>query len=99
MGDDVSIEFCKECLQAKDCEVVVKVYMPADISSRKNAPIAKGELKNILSELLLQDENLKILRQFYTKKEIIDIITRIIDKAPKIINKRTDIIERLKKIA
>ena len=96
LGDDIAIEFCKDILGSKECEEAVRVYMSADTSSKKYAPIVKEELKNILIKLLFQDENLKILSQFFTKKDIIDIITRIIDKSPKIINIRTDIIERFK---
>ena len=85
LGDDIAIEFCKEFFRPKECEEAFRVYMSADTSSKKYAPIVKEELKNILIKLLFQNENLKMISQFFTKKEIIDITTRIIDKALKII--------------
>ena len=82
-GDDVAIDFCEVYVGSKDCKEVVQVYM-SEGTNPKKAPIRNEDSKNLeLIEVLLQEENLKILSQFYTKNEIIE-------KARKILNMRTD---------
>ena len=81
-GDDVAIEVCRELLQTNDCEVVVKVYM-LPWTSPSRAPIRREEGTNKLTQILFQEENLKILTQFYTKREIMDLAIRVINKVIK----------------
>ena len=49
-------------------------------TNRSRAPFRKEEGENKLIQILFQEENLKILRQFYTKREIMDLAIRVINK-------------------
>ena len=47
-GDDVAIEFCKEFIQSRDCEEIVKVYIPQAINRRvRNDPGSSNKIEEI----------------------------------------------------
>ena len=45
-GDDIAIEFCKEFIQSRDCEEIVKVYIPQAINRRiRNDPGSSNKIE------------------------------------------------------
>ena len=76
LGNDIAIEVCKEFVNSKDCDLVVVVYIPLNQPQELNDNSNRDDFdlfKEIgLEELLMKEENLEILSQFYTKKEILD---------------------------
>ena len=88
-GDDVAIDVCKELVQSKDCEIMVKVYITGD-----KIPIPSIDIqiyKQILEYLEKYDitdemrDLIIVILSFYdsliknmNKEEIIDFIKRII---------------------
>ena len=76
LGNDIAIEVCKEFVNSKDCELVVVVYIPLNQPLGMNDKSNKDDFDLFeeigLEELLMKDENLQILSQFYTKNEILD---------------------------
>ena len=64
IGDDIAIAVCKEFLQSNDCETVVTTYM-----EEGTIPVTKsGEIG--LIDILCQKENLEVINQSYTIKEM-----------------------------
>ena len=76
LGNDIAIEVCKEFVNSKDCDLVVVVYIPIKQPEELNDNSNRDDFDFFeeigLEELLMKDENLEILSQFYTKNEILD---------------------------
>ena len=73
-GDDIAIAICKEFVQSNDCETVVTTYM-----EEETIPVTKsGEIG--LIDILCQEENLEVINQSYTIKEMKAKVTGILKK-------------------
>ena len=89
LGDDMAIDVCKEFVKSNDCEVVIRTYMIIAYSrqfdfeeeAKEKQKEPEPEPKKIgLYELIHQDENLNVLKKFYTEKEIKTSIFKILKK-------------------
>ena len=76
LGEDIAIAVCKEFVQSNDCETVVTDYM--EEGTRRVTRAIVSEMG--LIELLCQEENLKVINQTYTVKEMKTKVIGILKK-------------------
>ena len=66
IGDDIAIAVCKEFLQSNDCEKLVIIYL-----EEETRPVTRADGGEMgLIELLCLEENLEVINQSYTIKEM-----------------------------
>ena len=111
LGSDIAIAFCKEfVLQTNDCKEVVTIYMEGmkggEILSKSGENEGNEENKGQsastieigLIDLLCQEENLKVINQSYTIKEMKAKIIGILKKQLSSFESNEEIKENIKNI-
>ena len=105
LGSDIAIAFCKEfVLQTNDCKEVVTIYMEGmgggEILSidEGNEGERASTIEMGLIDLLCQEENLKVINQSYTIKEMKAKVIGILKKQLKSFESYAEIKENIKNI-
>ena len=97
LGSDIAIAFCKEfVLQTNDCKKVVTIYME-EMEGRKILSDDEGNEMGLI-DLLCQEENLKVINQSYTIKEMKAKVIGILKKQLKSFESNAEIKENIKNI-